>query len=253
MIIKYPLTDHFTNFYIGPTTQRVFRGPVSPLYYGVVSKYDRINILLMAGRYMKYILTIIIIIGSITQPQNLPSKLIQYNSIYTNFDFSSEIINNCNHCAVKYGQHIHPDTVIYYETQGTRQDNNGNKGNRFNWLGYSGYSQFQQNDSSDEDSDEGGDMVMYQPITITLNNMGSWLNNVNNMRNANNLTTVTDISEESQKSRNNNFTIDVDDIIDIAVQYELVQDELRQLNSPGSQSGSPPSGGGRLGLNPRQK
>jgi len=84
MIIKYPLTDHFTNFYIGPSTQQVFRGPVRPLYYGVVSKYDRISILLMAGRYMKYI-TIII---------NLPSKLIQYNSIYTKFDFSSDIINN---------------------------------------------------------------------------------------------------------------------------------------------------------------
>ena len=246
MIIKYPLTDHFTNFYIGPSTQRVFRGPVRPLYYGVVSKYDRINILLMAGRYMKYILTIIIIIGSITQPQNLLSKLIQYNSIYTKFDFSSEIINNCSNCAVKYGQHIHPDTVIYYETQGTMQDNNGNKGNRFNWLGYS---QFQQNDSSDEDSDEGGDMVMYQPITITSTNMGSWLNNVNNMLNANNLTTVTNISEESQKSSNNN-TFTIGDIIDTAVQDELVQDVLRQLNSPGSQSGSPPSGGGRLGLNP---
>ena len=51
---------------------------------------------------------------------------------------------NCSNCAVKYGQHIHPDTVIYYETQGTMQDNNGDKGNRFNWLDYS---QFRQNDS----------------------------------------------------------------------------------------------------------
>ena len=67
------------------------------------------------------------------------------------------------------------------------------------------------------------------------------------MLNANNLTTVTDISEESQKSSNNN-TFTIDDIIDTAVQDELVQDELRQLNSPGSQSGSPPSDRRSLGL-----
>ena len=92
---------------------------------------------------------------------------------------------------------------------------------------------------------------MYQSTTITLNNMGSWLNNVNNMLNANNLTTVTDISEESQKSSNNN-TFTIDDI-DTAVQDELVQDELRQLNNPGSQSGSPPSGGGQAGAQPPSK
>ena len=197
MIIKYPLTDHFTNFYIGPNTQRVFRGPVRPLYYGVVSNYDYINILLMAGRYMKYILTIIIIIGSITLPQKLPSKLIQYNSIYTNSKFSSEIINNSTIGSSKYTQRTPSDAVIYPETQGKIQDDNGNNGP--NWLEvFDGADA--QNSNYSEDSDEDGDMDMYQSTTITLNNMGSWLNNVNNMLNANNLTTVTDIS----KSNNNN-------------------------------------------------
>jgi len=59
----------------------------------------------------------------------------------------------------------------------------------------------QNSNYSEEDSNEDGDMDIYQSTTITLNNMGSWLNNVNNMLNANNLTTVTDISEESQKSK----------------------------------------------------
>jgi len=218
MIIKYPLTDHFTNFYIGPSTQRVSRGPVRPLYYGVVSKYDRINILLMAGRFMRYILTIIIIIGSTSCPQKLSPNLIHHNPSYHKFEFSSEITNNSNNCAAEYDQHIHPDTVIHCKTQETMQDNNGNEGNRFNWLDHS---QFQQNDSRDEDSDEDGDMVMYQPITITSTNMRTWLNNINNSLNTNNYTT--ERSEEPPNSSNNNiFTIYVDDI------EMVIRDELRQ-------------------------
>ena len=122
------------------------------------------------------------------------------------------------------------------------QDDNGNNG--FNWLEVFDGANAQNSNYSEEDSDEDGDMDIYQSTTITLNNMGSWLNNVNNMLNANNLTIVTDISEESQKSSNNNTFVDD---IDMAVQDELVQDELRQLNSPGSQSGSPPSDGGQAG------
>ena len=146
---------------------------------------------------MKYILTIIIIIGSITLPQKLPSKLIQYNSIYTNSKFSSEIINNSTIGSSKYTQRTPSDAVIYPETQGKIQDDNGNNGP--NWLEvFDGADA--QNSNYSEDSDEDGDMDIYQSTTITLNNMGSWLNNVNNMLNANNLTTVTDIS----KSNNNN-------------------------------------------------
>ena len=129
------------------------------------------------------------------------------------------------------------------------QDDNGNNG--FNLLEVFDGDDSQNSNYNEEDSDEDDDMDIYQSsTTITHNNMGSWLNNVNNMLNANNLTIVTDISEESQKSSNNNTFVDD---IDMAVQDELVQDELRQLNNPGSQSGSPPSDGGQAGAQPPSK